>query len=74
MAEAKSSAPRAPHDDVDERIRRDAAAHPERSYREHVAAAEEIAAEQYRRDLSKISPAAWDAYYRDLEADELEGV
>ncbi len=37
-----------------ERIRRDAAAHPERSYREHIQAAREIAGETYREDLRRI--------------------
>ncbi len=37
-----------------ELIRRDAAAHPERGYREHVEAAREIAAETYREDLRRI--------------------
>ncbi len=53
-----------PHD-VDERIRLDAAAHPERRYSEHVAAAEEIAAESYRAEICKL--AALDM----LEPDEL---
>jgi hypothetical protein len=37
-----------------ERIRLDAAAHPERSYREHVEAAREIAGRTYREDLRRI--------------------
>ena len=37
-----------------ERIRRDAAAHPERSYREHVAAARAIAGRTYVEDLRRI--------------------
>jgi hypothetical protein len=36
-----------------ELIRRDAAAHPERGYREHVEAAREIAAKSYREDLRR---------------------
>ena len=39
--------------DVDERIRHDAAEHPERSYREHVAA-ERIAAESYREEVRRM--------------------
>ena len=37
-----------------ELIRRDAAAHPERGYREHVEAARSIAAKSYREDLRRI--------------------
>jgi len=37
-----------------ERIRRDAAAHPERSYREHVEAARAIAGRTYVEDLQRI--------------------
>ncbi len=37
-----------------ERIRRDAAAHPERSYSEHVAASRAILGEQYQEDLRRI--------------------
>ncbi len=37
-----------------ERIRLDAAAHPERSYNEHVEAARAIAGEQYREGLRRI--------------------
>ncbi len=37
-----------------ELIRRDAAAHPERSYREHVEAAIAIAGRTYVEDLSRI--------------------
>jgi hypothetical protein len=36
------------------RIRLDAAAHPERSYREHIEAAREIAGETYVEDLRRI--------------------
>jgi hypothetical protein len=54
-----------------ERIRREAAANPQRSYSEHVRAAREIAGETYRRDLSRISPAAQAALSRDLEAEDL---
>ncbi len=37
-----------------ERIRLDAAAHPERSYSEHIEAARAIAGEQYLEDLRRI--------------------
>ncbi len=37
-----------------EKIRLDAAAHPERSYSEHVQASREIAGERYREDLRRI--------------------
>lgn len=48
----KSSAPSATHrDETAERIKRDAVAHPERTYSEHVAAAEEIAAVEYREEI-----------------------
>lgn len=39
---------------VDEAIRLDAAAHPERTYSEHVAAAEETAAVEYRREIQAM--------------------
>jgi hypothetical protein len=42
---------------VDEAIRRDAAVHPERSYREHVEAAEEIAAVFYRAEIRAMMKA-----------------
>ncbi len=54
-----------------ELIRRDARRHPERSYREHVEAARAIAGRTYRRDLSRISPAADLALSRELEAEDL---
>ena len=45
----------APHTTtVAESIRLDAAAHPERTYSEHVAAAEEIAALEYRREIRRM--------------------
>ena len=48
----------APHTTtVDEAIRLDATAHPERTYCEHVAAAEEIAAEEYRREIRAMMKA-----------------
>lgn len=68
MDKSKSSASRVP---THELIRRDAAAHPERTYSEQVEAARRIAAEEYRRDLARISPAAWDAYHQELEAEDL---
>ncbi len=37
-----------------ERIRLDAAAHPERSYSEHVAASRAILGEQYQEDLRRV--------------------
>lgn len=45
--------PRTTHDDVAKRIREDAA-HPERTYAEHVAAAEHIAAESYREETRRM--------------------
>jgi len=47
----KTTAPSVPDHEL---IRRDAAAHPERSCREHVEAAREIAAKSYREDLRRI--------------------
>ncbi len=47
-----------------ELIRRDAAAHPERTYNEHVQAAREIAGETYREDLRRIQR-------RQLEEEEM---
>lgn len=56
---------------VDERIRLNAAAHPERTYSEHVAAAQEIAAESYREEVRHMMKAG----ILDVdEEDELEGV
>ncbi len=54
-----------------ERIRRDAAANPQRSYREHIEAARSIAGRTYRDDLARISPAAQASLSRDLEAEDL---
>ena len=68
MARTEHSAPRTPDHEL---IRLDAAAHPERTYSEHVVAARRIAAETYREDLSRISPAANLALSRDLEAEDL---
>lgn len=50
---------------VDEAIRLDATAHPERTYSEHVAAAEEIAANEYRREIRAMMKAG------NLEPEEL---
>ncbi len=51
MDEQKDTAPRLPDH---EEIRRDAAAHPERSYREHVEAARVIAGRTYVEDLRRV--------------------
>jgi len=51
MDKSKSSASRVPDHEL---IRRDAAAHPERTYSEHVEAARRIAAKSYREDLRRI--------------------
>ena len=50
----KSSAPTAPKLPDHELIRRDAAAHPERSYSEHIEAARRIAGRTYVEDLRRI--------------------
>ncbi len=68
MARTEHSAPRTPDHEL---IRLDAAAHPERTYSEHVEAARRIVAETYRDDLARISPAANAALSRALEAEEL---
>ncbi len=68
MDTSKSSASRVPDHAL---IRRDAAAHPERTHSEHVEAARRIAGETYRDDLARISPAAMAALSRDLEAEDL---
>ena len=68
MARTEHSAPRTPDHEL---IRLDAAAHPERTYSEHEAAARRIAGETYREDLAKISPAANLALSRELEAEDL---
>ncbi len=39
------------HDEIDRKIREDAAAHPERTYRQHVEAAECIAAKSYHQEI-----------------------
>jgi len=51
MIHSKRTAPSVPDHEL---IRRDAAAHPERTYSEHEAAARRIAAETYREDLRRI--------------------
>lgn len=69
MDHQQSSPSRVP---VHELIRRDAAAHPGRTYSEHVEAARRIAAPQYREDLEHISAAAWAELDRQLEAEDLD--
>jgi hypothetical protein len=51
MDEQKDTAPRLPDHEL---IRRDAAAHPERSYNEHIRAAREIAGRTYIEDLRRV--------------------
>ncbi len=51
MDTTKDTAPRRPDHEL---IRLDAAAHPERSYSEHVAASRAILGEQYLEDLRRI--------------------
>jgi hypothetical protein len=58
--------PRLPDSEL---IRLDAAAHPERTYAEHVQAAREIAGRTYREDLRRIYRPASTTLARDLEAD-----
>ncbi len=65
----KDPAPRLPDHEL---IRLDAAAHPERTYAEHVQAAREIAGRTYVEDLRRISPAASTTLSRELEADDLD--
>ena len=45
------------HTTVDEEIREDAARHPERTYRESVEAAREIAAPSYRAEIRRLMAA-----------------
>ena len=77
MDAPKSSAPARPTEDPAPRlpdhelIRLDAAAHPERTFSEHVAAAREIAGRTYVEDLRCISPAAMATLSCELEADDL---
>lgn len=54
-----------------ELIRRDAAAHPGRTYSEHIEASRRIAGARYREDLARISPAANAALSRELEEEEM---
>ena len=51
MDSKKNTAPRLPDHEL---IRRDAAAHPERSYREHIEAARAILGRTYVEDLRRI--------------------
>jgi hypothetical protein len=51
MDEQKDTAPRLP---THERIRLDAAANPQRTYSEHVAASRAILGEQYLEDLRRL--------------------
>lgn len=67
MDTRNSTAPSVPDHEL---IRLEAAAHPERLPSEHEAAARRIAGETYRRDLSRISPAANLALSRELEDEE----
>jgi hypothetical protein len=59
-----------PHHPDHDRILDNARAHPERTYSEHVAAAQEIAAESYREEVRRMMKAG----VPDPEEDELEGV
>jgi hypothetical protein len=68
MNTSKHNAPRLPDYEL---IRLDAAAHPDRLPSQHEAAARDICGETYRRDLSRISPAANAALSRELEAEDL---
>jgi hypothetical protein len=68
MARTEHSAPRTPDHEL---IRLDAAAHLERTCSEHITAARAIAGETYRRDLSRISPAANLALSRELGDEEM---
>ena len=61
-------APRLPDYEL---IRMDAAAHPERTYSEHVEAAREIAGRRYVEDLRRVTPAAQATLSREFEADDL---
>ena len=77
MDAPKSSAPARPAEDPvprlsdHELIRLDAAAHPERTYGQHVEAAREITGQTYVEDLRCISPAAQATLSRELEAKDL---
>jgi hypothetical protein len=67
MAEITVAYPRLPDHEL---IRLDAA-HPERTYSEHLEAAREIAGRTYVEDLRRITPAAQATLSRELEADDL---
>jgi hypothetical protein len=54
-----------------EKIRLDARLHPDRLPSEHIEASRDICGETYRRDLSRISPAANLALSRDLADEEM---
>ena len=75
MDHRKRTAPRVPAKDPATRlpdhelIRLDAAAHPERTYAEHVQAAREITGRTYREDLRRIYRAAEATLDRELEDD-----
>ena len=77
MDAPKSSAPARPTEDPATRlpdhelIRLDAAAHPERTYSEHVEAAREITGRTYVEDLRRITPAAQATLSRELEVEDL---
>ncbi len=77
MDATKSSAPAhpirdpTPHLPDHELIRLDAAAHPERTYAEHVQAAHEKAGRTYVEDLRRSSLAAQATLSYDLKADDL---
>jgi hypothetical protein len=60
----KRTAPKLPDHEA---IRLDAAAHPKRNYREHVEAAAEIAAAEYRAEIRAMTKAGT----LDPESDEL---
>jgi hypothetical protein len=61
-------APRLPDHEL---VRLDAAAHPGRTYAEHVEAAREIVGRTYREDLRRITPAAIATLSRELEAEDV---
>ncbi len=68
MARTEHSAPRLPDHEL---IRLDAAANPQRSYREHIEASRDICGETYVEDLRRISPAANAALSCELGDEEL---
>ena len=63
-----ATVPRLPDHEL---IRLDAAAHPERTYSEHEAAARTIVGRTYVEDLRRISTAAQATLSRELEAEDL---